>query len=233
MQVAQPAPAAAGNNAVESGGTPVEGQTDSSAPPLERFRCRVIPPPEPGDPNEGVGWQLYSECLVGDEWVKDGLERRFRRTGEKRFEGTWNKGVPVGRHISYLGQYGSENASRVRDVFEYDGNGELMYYQRNYECLEKELVASTWHRLPGSKAGEHIGISVSFHSTGEVESAGLARFWPTHAIGERFTYHRNGKLQSKGQYDFEGRKQGVWREWDDKGTLLSEVEYLDDVERGP
>lgn len=58
------------------------------------------------------------------------------------------------------------------------------------------------------------------------------RFKKGRLNGESLSYYRNGNLRWKGSYH-NGLLTGKWKNWDAAGTLILEVNYINDTLEGP
>lgn len=77
-------------------------------------------------------------------------------------------------------------------------------------------------------AGRAQGLlGQTFHANGRLEST---RF--TDGAVERFiTYYEDGRVRAMGSYH-NGRRHGVWREFDESGVLLAEARFVDGRRQG-
>ncbi len=86
------------------------------------------------------------------------------------------------------------------------------------------LVAAAAQLL--SAQGQGI-IAQDFHPNGKVKS--------THfddGMGERFmTYYETGRVKEIGAFR-EGRRDGVWKQFDENGAVLAKAEFINGVRQG-
>ena len=75
-------------------------------------------------------------------------------------------------------------------------------------------------------SGDRIGYHVAWRYYNiKAHEGGFTNDTPS---GEWSYFHKNGSLSSRGFF-YEGKRDGVWEHWDNKGKFKYETEYKDGV----
>lgn len=100
---------------------------------------------------------------------------------------------------------------------------------RSEEHYTNGTMTGTWKVLFEDGKTESLidfatGKAVFYTKNGEVSSEGMMADGMIHR-GEWTGYYENGIRNYKGSYDNEGRKNGVWTWWDEKGNVQQEQTF--------
>lgn len=90
----------------------------------------------------------------------------------------------------------------------------------------KAILFSAGATLFGAAQGQAL-IAQQFHPNGKVKNT---RF--EDGAGERFmTYYETGRVKEIGAFR-EGRRDGVWKQFDENGAVLAKAEFINGVRQG-
>mgnify|MGYP000896226819 CR=1 FL=1 len=121
---------------------------------------------------------------------------------------------------------------------EYHTNGKIKYKALlTDEKLSGEVVVyydngSVQKKINFVK-GNQTGKAVEFHKYPKDVVSGEGNYENNTPVGEWKYYYETGKISSIGTLNKKGQKEGVWKEYDTKGNLISEDSYSDGKYEGP
>ncbi|MGB1031726.1 MAG: toxin-antitoxin system YwqK family antitoxin, partial [Flavobacteriales bacterium] len=178
------------------------------------------------------GTKSYEGRLLDDAW--DGPIEEYNSLGvlDSRIE--FDKGTPLGKVEFFY----TNGALRVLYAIS-DGkvNGKLegfwpdgsKYRDANFEDGQLNGVEKFWH-LNGQlgsevtyKNDERNGPYTSYYKDGSIERQG--NYLKDNLSGEVKEFYKNGKILSVGAYDDSGKMNGLFKEYDQEGNLVSELTY--------
>jgi len=151
--------------------------------------------------------------------------------GSTEWEGTYVKGVPEGSWTTWYPEGGVFETFEFRDSLRQgpyralhpDGNLlETGAFDRGQKsgAWERYYPDGTLHHKADYLAGQKQGLELSFYPNGRKESQTR---W-TGDTGEGVAFHPNGEIRYTGQWK-EGKSHGLWRHYDERGTLQREEFY--------
>lgn len=171
-------------------------------------------------------WQQINSRTARKDIVFDGEYFTFHKNGKVAFNGKINEnGYRHGIWKRYDEDGNVEDELRYLDGWRI-GNWKI-YYNDNWDAVDIKKQASYYRLIEFDEEGElskgQIVIDYYINGVKQFEG-GVLSIEPDILDGECVFYHKNGKIQAKGEMN-NGHKSGRWLEYSEEGNLIKDYEY--------
>ncbi|HZX62506.1 MAG TPA: hypothetical protein VFE66_04765 [Bacteroidales bacterium] len=125
--------------------------------------------------------------------------------------------------------------TKVMEAIYPDGSPKRECVYKGKDASRELIRETTWYpnkkiqMLGEYKAKKRDGKWIYYYENGNVWSEGF--FKDGKSDGKRTTHYENGKIFYEGYYQ-EDRRVGVWKFFDEKGTLVKSIDYTKELEEG-
>ncbi len=154
-------------------------------------------------------------------WMRHGVTTQWYESGPVSSVACYQRGVLHGEYSEYW----NNELLRVSGRYE---DGQPIGSWRRFD--EFGLLSATCNYVSSlderKRSIEHL-MYAEYYRSGRMQQSGEM---VNHVcVGEWYWWHENGRLNKSGTFSDEGKRDGLWREWDAEGNLLNQEEFKNGI----
>lgn len=154
-------------------------------------------------------------------WKRHGVLRQWYESGPVSSVARYKGGLLHGEYSEYW------NNELLRVSGRYEDGQPIGPWRRFDECGILSATCNYLSSLDERKRSiEHL-MYAEYYRSGRMQQSGEM---VNHvSVGEWYWWHENGRLSKSGNFSEEGKREGLWREWDAEGNLLKQEEFKNGI----